>query len=76
MRQNVSSNSPFEPEVAFSRAVRAGNQVFVAGTVGRAGDGSIAEGVYEQAARQSRTSKRRCARPGHRWRTWCALAST
>jgi enamine deaminase RidA (YjgF/YER057c/UK114 family) len=50
MRQNVSSNSPYEPLVGFSRAVRAGNQVFVSGTVGRGADGNVvAGGVYEQA---------------------------
>ncbi len=50
MRQNVSSNSPYEPLVGFSRAVRVGNQVFVSGTVGRGDDGAvIAGGVYEQS---------------------------
>ena len=51
MRQNISSNSPFEPVVGFSRAVRVGASVFVSGTVGRGDDGSVvAGGVYEQAA--------------------------
>ena len=50
MRRNVSSNSPYEPLVGFSRAVRAGNHVFVSGTVGRGTDGTVVSGgVYEQS---------------------------
>lgn len=49
-RQNVSSNSPYEPLVGFSRAVRVGNHVFVSGTVGRGADGDVVSaGVYEQS---------------------------
>jgi enamine deaminase RidA (YjgF/YER057c/UK114 family) len=32
MRTNISGGSPFEPVIGFSRAVRAGNAVYLAGT--------------------------------------------
>jgi enamine deaminase RidA (YjgF/YER057c/UK114 family) len=37
-RRNVSSDSVYEPEVGFSRAVRVGPHVVVAGTVGKGAD--------------------------------------
>jgi enamine deaminase RidA (YjgF/YER057c/UK114 family) len=39
-RQRVSSGSPFESTIGFSRAVRAGNHVFVSGTAPVWPDGS------------------------------------
>jgi enamine deaminase RidA (YjgF/YER057c/UK114 family) len=49
MRQRVSSNSPYESVVGFSRAVKVGNQVFVSGTVGRDAEGNFQDDTYVQA---------------------------
>jgi len=50
-RQLVSSGSPYEPTVGFSRAVRVGNQVFVAGTAPVWPDGSVDPSPLAQARR-------------------------
>jgi enamine deaminase RidA (YjgF/YER057c/UK114 family) len=53
MRQLVSSGSPFEPQIGFSRAVRVGDWIAVAGTAPIAADGSVASpgNAYEQTKR-------------------------
>src|SRR5262245_52363787 len=53
MRKLVSSGSPFEPRIGFSRAVRVGPFVAVAGTAPIAADGSVAArgDVYGQTRR-------------------------
>jgi enamine deaminase RidA (YjgF/YER057c/UK114 family) len=51
-RLHVSSGSPFEPEIGFSRAVVVGRQVHVSGTAPIAPDGgSVAPDAYDQARR-------------------------
>ena len=53
-RTNVSGNSPYEGSIGFSRAVRAGNAVYVSGTVATAADGSVA-GVGDAYAQAVQT---------------------
>ena len=50
-RQKVSSGSPFEPTIGFSRAVRAGQNVFVSGTAPIWPDGSCDPDPAVQARR-------------------------
>ena len=50
-RQRVSSGSPFEPTIGFSRAVRVGQHVFVAGTAPVWPDGSCEPDPTVQARR-------------------------
>jgi enamine deaminase RidA (YjgF/YER057c/UK114 family) len=50
-RQRISSGSPFEPTIGFSRAVRVGDRVLVSGTAPVWPDGSCDPDPEVQAAR-------------------------
>jgi enamine deaminase RidA (YjgF/YER057c/UK114 family) len=50
-RHRVSSGSPFEPRIGFSRAVRVGDRVVVSGTGPVAPDGGCPDGAGPQARR-------------------------
>ena len=65
-RRRVSSNSPYEEVIGFSRAVRAGDTVYVSGTVAWGDDGKLAgEGdVYAQARQTLRNIEAALAEAG------------
>lgn len=64
-RQVFGSGSPYEPVIGYSRVVRVGNQLFVAGCTAMTADGLVGEGdMYAQAVQAFTTIRDSLERAG------------
>ena len=65
-RQNISSNSPYEPVYGYSRAVKVGNLVFVSGSGAWGDDAELVgvDDVYAQAKQTIRNIEKALAEAG------------